>query len=210
MPFDFPSPAAAGDTFEPLPGLIYTFDGVGWDYSAAPAPLSITVLIPAFLVAGGNDRTVRVLGLGFTPASEVHLDGVATATVFASSEELQFEALASAETVARAMAVTVRNGTIESKELPLNFVAIPTLSLVTPDSISVSGPPLPVICTGTGFVDGSTVWVNYQEMPTTFISTTELEAVIEPTLGTPGDQLFIHVQTGRMIMSNQLLFGFTA
>jgi hypothetical protein len=212
--FDFPAAPVLNDIFEPNgPGSepSYTFDGVAWIFTpAAGAPLSLTALVPAFLVAGGNDRTVRILGFGFTPQSIIHVDGVAVATAFASSEELQFDALASAETAPRIAAITVRNGAIESNELPLNFVAVPVLTSVDPDSISVSGPPLPVTCIGTGFVDGSTVWVNYQEMPTTFVSTTELTATVEPTLGTPGDQLFIHVQTGRMIMSNQMLFGFTA
>jgi hypothetical protein len=214
--FDFPSPAALDDVFEPNgPGTApsYTFDGVGWAYTPpAGAALSITVLLPAYMLAGGPDRTLRVMGLGFVPTSAIHLDGAALPTIFASAEEVQCEILASTELAPRVAQVTVRNGATESNALPLNFALTPTLDAINPAEVSIAAGATPVQCTGTNFVDGSIVYVNYVETPTTFVSATELTASCDPGNfgGSPGDSLFIQVYTGRRIASNQLLLGIVA
>jgi hypothetical protein len=209
--FDFPTTPAVDDIYTPLPGISYQWDGVVWAYATTSTPIVIEQLIPGYLLAGGADRELRVTGIGFMQSSVIYLDGVATTnTVFVSTEEVRTLMAASAETLARPVAVTVRNGTVESNALVFNYVLTPTLVSMAPPSISVSGAPLDVTLTGTNFVSGSIGYLNYQALPTVYVSATQLTVTVSPNMGTPGDQLYMQVYTGQVITSNQLLFAFTA
>lgn len=208
MAFDFPANPVLDDVYTPIPGRNYIFNGVGWDYMSVNTALSITLLLPAFMEAGGTNIALRVMGLGFMPTSVVYMDGVAIPTTFASSEELQADVSADTQT-AKVVAITVRNGAIESNILPLNFVAIPTLTTIVPTSVAADTGLVDVVCTGTGYIPESLVYVNWREQVTTFTSATSLTVSVDTSIGGPGDSLYIHVQTGQRIMSNQLLLDFT-
>lgn len=209
--FIFPPAPVLDEVFTPLPGVSYQWDGIAWVYASTATAITIEQLVPQYLLAGGTNVSLRVTGLGFMPSSVVYLDGIATTnTIFVSTEEVRTEMLASAEVAARVVAVTVQNGTTVSNAKPFNYVMAPTLVTMTPPSISVSGAATDVLLTGTNFVDGSIGYLNYQALPTVFVSTTQLTVTVQPNMGTPGDQLYMHVQTGAAIMSNQLLFAFTA
>jgi IPT/TIG domain len=208
--FDFPDTPTIGDVYAPLPGVTYTFNGTGWSYVSGNATLSISVLIPAYFIVGGADLPMRVTGIGFVPSTIIFFDGVAVPTQYGDGTELRTLVRASAEAAPRVVQVTVRTGAVESNALPLNFIEDPTITTLAPDSISVSGAPVTVTVTGTGFIaDTIAVLNDVVELVTTFVSTTELTAVVEPTMGGAGDSLYFKVMTGT-VSSNTTFFDFTA
>lgn len=208
--FDFPSPATIGQVYAPLPGVTYTFNGTGWSYVSGAASLTISLLVPAYFIVGGADLPMRVTGIGFVPSTVIFFDGVAVPTQYGDGTELRTLVRASAETAPRVVQVTVRTGAVESNALPLNFIEDPTIATIVPDSISVSGAPVTVTVTGTGFIADTVAVINdVVELVTTFVSPTQLTAVVEPTMGGAGDSLFFKVQTG-VISSNTTFFDFTA
>jgi hypothetical protein len=105
--------------------------------------------------------------------------------------------------------VTVRNGPTVSNALPLNFVPLPTLTTVVPAECSVAGPDVVVTATGTGFMPDSVALVSNYELATTYVSPTQLTAVVQPSMGNAGQQVYFAVNTG-FLQSNFLFFNFIA
>jgi hypothetical protein len=87
----------------------------------------------------------------------------------------------------------------------------PTTSLdeLDPVSASLDAPDTLLTCTGTGFTEGSKIIFNGAEVPTAFVSNTELTTTIAPQ-GQAGPAVVpVFIQTGAEA-SNQQSFEFTA
>ncbi len=130
----------------------------------------ITALTPSTIhVSGGS---VVVTGAGFEPSSVLMLDGVVTPVTFVSSTQLSFVAPAHA---AGTVSVTVKNTIgFVSSPATLTYAAASIIS-VTPGS---AGPGAAVSVNGVGFFPGAQVRIGGVSVPSTYISSTQLNTVV--------------------------------
>lgn len=141
-------------------------------------------ITPISRPTGSPSTTVTAVGENFEPTSVVTFDGVNRPTTLVSDTELTFEL--SAEDLALGAVHEVKVVTpgpgVGSSE-PKTFTVInpqPVLNALNPASVNVQSPETTITVTGTGFVPNSVVWWNGENLVTTYISPTELSAVINP------------------------------
>lgn len=162
--------------------------GGGGASAPAPAPTptnpapAISSLAPDTAAAGGGQFLLTVHGSGFVPASVVNWGGSARTTTFVSSTQLQAAILAADIAVAASVPVTVTSpgpggGVSEPSSFTVTGQA-PSLGSVSPDSVAAGSSQLVLTVQGSHFVPTSTVLWNGAPRPTTFTSSTALQAVI--------------------------------
>ena len=180
--------AAVGDAsvtvFNPEPGGglsgALTFSVVN------PTP-AITGLSPASAIATGPGFTLTVTGAGFLGTSVVRWNGADRPTTFVSATELT-AAIPAGDIATQGMAaVTVvtpapGGGTSNAVSFTINPPnPAPTITSISPPTVTAGGPTFTLAVTGTNFVNGSVVRWNGANRPTTLISATQLAAEIPAT-----------------------------
>jgi hypothetical protein len=159
--------------------------GDGGNPSSHPAP-TLTSLSPTSATAGGATFTLTANGSGFISASAVYWNGESRSTTFVSSTQLT--AAISATDVANAgtAQVTVVNpapggGTSAAVAFTISSAAAPpALTGLDPATVEAGRPAFDLVVSGTGFVQGATVYWNGAARVTTFISATQVKAAIFP------------------------------
>jgi hypothetical protein len=164
------TPTPGGGTSGPL---IFTVDN--------PVPTAVS-LNPSAAFAGGSGFTLTVTGTNFVSSSTVQWNGSARTTTFVSSTSLQAAITApDIATVGTAM-VTVSTpapGGGASSALTFTIkVPPPTITLLNPSSAIAGGAGFTLTITGTNFVSTSAVQWDGSTRPTSFVSSTELQAAI--------------------------------
>ena len=174
--------------------------------SEVPAP-QITSLSPDQAVAGGAGFTLTVNGNGFidgtgSDRSVVHWNGSPRATTFVSSTQLTATIPASDIATAGTANVTVVNPgnlTSNTATFTINNPA-PTISSISPATAVAGSGGFTLTITGTNFVNSAKVRWNGSDRPTTFVSSTRLEAAIPAsdvaTAGTANVTVFIPAPGG--------------
>jgi hypothetical protein len=156
-----------------------------------PQPPMITGLSQTTVTSGTPELTLTITGTGFTPSSIVQLNDADRPTTFVSSTQLRVT-LGAPDLVATGDLATdsirvVNPGTGASAAVPLTIIAPPTPGqLVTITQLSTAdvtsgSPGFTLTITGTGFVPGAVVQWDGEDRPTTFISSTQLQAQIPPS-----------------------------
>lgn len=146
-----------------------------------PSP-SLISLSPSSIIAGGDAFTLTVFGADFVPGSVVRVNGENRTTTYANSTQLDAAILSEDRDSAATVVVTVSNpspGGGISNELTLT-VNNPTPSVTTlaPSSVIAGGDQFTLTVNGTYFVAGSVVRLNGSDRATTFINSTQLEALV--------------------------------
>ncbi|MBZ5576002.1 MAG: hypothetical protein LAP40_05525 [Acidobacteriia bacterium] len=177
-------------------------------FTVAPPLPTLTGTVPSWVTAGGPAFPLTVNGTGFTVASVVHWDGAPLPTTFVSATQLAAAVPASLIAIAGvANTITVINGTgpgaTSSNDWGLDIrVPAAQISGLAPDQITAGGRPFTLAVRGSGFVatsawytGGSKIYWNHAVMPTSFISTTELDTLVPASLiATPGTATVAVVQ----------------
>jgi uncharacterized protein (TIGR03437 family) len=148
---------------------------------SSPVP-SLTSLSPSTTSVGGPAFTLTVEGLNFFTNAVLRWKGEDRPTTVVSPTRLTAQIPAADIATAASVNVTVFNpppgGGLST---PLVFSVnnpVPTLTEVSPSMISASGPPFTLTVKGTNFVNNSTIRWNNLNRTTTFVSATELRALI--------------------------------
>jgi uncharacterized repeat protein (TIGR01451 family) len=130
-----------------------------------PAP-QISGISPGAVAAGGPQFTLTVHGSGFSPTSVVQFNGVPRTTTYVNSSTLT-SVVSSTDIATPAMVqVTVFTGqpgggtSAPPATLTISTFPVPTITSVSPNSISVNSPDTLVSIFGSGFTYFSTVQVN--------------------------------------------------
>jgi len=167
-----------------------TSNSVNFTVVSGPA---ITSLSPNSTTVGGPAFTLTVNGTGFASGATVEWNTTALTTTFKSATQLTASVPANLITSAGTVSISVKSGGVTSNTLSFTVVAGPTITSISPSSITGGigaglGPatncPANVEASGTltvngsGFVSGSTVEWNKQTIYTTFVSATQLTACI--------------------------------
>jgi len=168
----------------------------------APAAPMLVTLTPASVVEN-VPTTVTVDGMGFTPTTTIHVDGVSYPTAaYVSATQMTFEALAQS---AGSQDITARNGTLESNALPLTVTVPPppTISSLNPATHSLAAPVLTQV-NGTGFDATSTVEVDSVVEPSGAL-VSAFEMSFTPSLPTVVGTVQVTVTTGGVTSNQQPL-----
>jgi hypothetical protein len=137
---------------------------------------------PNSITEGSSATTITVTGTGFVNTSTVDFDGTPLATTFVDPTKLTAVIPAADLSTAGTGRITVVSptpggGTSTALTFTINNPA-PTLGGSGQTSATAGSPATTITVTGTGFVSTSTVDFNGTPLATTFVSPTELTAVI--------------------------------
>ncbi len=164
-----------------------------------PAPI-LTTISPTSATAGDNYTTITLVGSGFVSDSTADFNGAPLATTFVSATELTAVIPTADLTTAGMDSITVVNagpggGTSLGQTFTIN--PAPTLTSINPTSATAGDNDTTITLTGTDFANGFTADFNGVALATTFVSATELTAVI-PTadLTTAGPDAITVVNPG--------------
>jgi len=146
-----------------------------------PVP-SLTSLSPATVVVGSGTFTLTVNGSNFVNGSLVQVNGSNRSTTFVSSTQLTAAIPASDVASSGTVSITAANpapggGASTAFTLTINNPS-PSLSTISPVSVSAGSAAFTLTLTGSGFIPGSVVRANGANRTTTFVSSTQLTAAI--------------------------------
>src|SRR5262249_46220960 len=142
-----------------------------------------------------NSFNVTVNGAGFTPATRVRVNFVDRPTTYVNQNQVIGTVLPGDLTIPGFVPITVQNpNTVDSTafQLPVLY-PIPVVTQISPNSITaqvaLNAQPLAVTITGSNFsqsptdlLDTAIVQVNGATIPTQYVSTTQLAALIPANL----------------------------
>ena len=168
----------------------------------APPQLTSVTGVPNPLIAGhvSSAFTVTVNGSGFTPATRVRVNFLDRPTTYVNQNQVMGTILPGDLTLPGFVPITVQNpNTVDSVPFQLAVLyPIPVISQMSPSSltaqVALTAQPVPVMITGVDFsqsptnpLDTAVVQVNGTPVPTQYISTTQLTALIPPNfVAVPG------------------------
>ena len=175
-------------------GIVYVFNplpGGGASTSIEftvfnPFP-TISSINPTSVVVAATAFTLSLNGSNFVTSSIVNLNGSARSTTYVSPTELTAAILATDVTSPGAAAIAVTNppngvaGGGTSAPVTLTILpnsTLPTVGSLSPASATAGGPAFSLTLTGTGFVPSSQVSFNLNNVATTYVSSTNLQAAI--------------------------------
>jgi outer membrane protein assembly factor BamB len=173
-----------------FPFQIQVVDGKGHlsnqlsgSFRVDPIPkVGLTSLVPASTHAGGSGFTLTVNGSLFTLGNTVYWNGTSLPTNFVSSTQLTATVSADAILAVGTAAITVVDPLgSEATSDPLTFTILPAefgVNRISPNSVNVGGKDFLMSVNGSQFAPTATVCWNGVPRPTTFVSSTNLTALI--------------------------------
>ncbi|MGE0882993.1 MAG: pre-peptidase C-terminal domain-containing protein [Blastocatellales bacterium] len=149
--------------------------------SRNPLP-RLTAINPATVLAGGPGFTLVVNGTSFVQGSVVRVNGEDRQTDFVSDTTLAVQITAADVAIASALTINVFNplpGGGMSNPLTLNITnPSPRITSINPDSVAAGSSSFTMIVNGVNFVTTSVVRLDGQNVPTTFVTGSQLTAQV--------------------------------
>jgi uncharacterized protein (TIGR03437 family) len=154
--------------------------------AAIPA---VTGLMPASATAGAQQSTIYVLGSGFLPASTVRWNSSPLATTYLSDSQLTAVVPASLVANTGTASVTVVNpgGAASGASAFTINPAAPAITGLSPKSTAAGGSAFTLVVYGTGYLSGAVVNWRGTVLATTYVSGSQLTAVVPANLITSPD-----------------------
>jgi len=155
---------------------------------ANPAP-TLSSITPSSVEAEGADFLMTVNGSGFVPSSAVQIDGVNRTTSFISNTQIQATITAADIATDGTAAITIYTpapggGTSVAQTLtitPAGVSPVPVVSSLSPDTAIAGNGGITINVNGSAYTNTSVVRWNGADRVTTFISATQLQAIITLT-----------------------------
>jgi hypothetical protein len=145
-----------------------------------PLP-TLSSLSPDSVIAGSGAFTLTLNGTNFIPQSVVQVNNSNRTTTFVSSTQLTAAIPASDVATPSFPSISVANPGPGGGVWSLTFAVnnpLPTISSLSPDSVSAGRSAFTLIVNGTNFIPQSVIQVNGSNRTTTFVSATQLTAAI--------------------------------
>jgi hypothetical protein len=157
-----------------------------------PVP-QITGVVPSSVVAGGPDLALEIDGINLSNEMNVYWDAPpATPPGTPPSVHLSagfynptlIKATVPASLIANAGSISIAgwDGFHYSNAVPFTVLPPAVITGISPNSASTCDPDTQVTVTGTGFTAGISVTWNGTNLPTTFVSATQLTATVAASL----------------------------
>lgn len=170
--------------FNPLPG---GGASTSVEFSLSALTPIISSINPSSVLADGGDFSLFVIGSNFVTSSVVNFNGAALVTGYSSPTVLsatipaadiatQGTASISVTTPSNGVPGGGTSGSVALTILPPETQ--PVVSSISPASATGGGPAFTLTVNGSGFVQGSQVSFNSNNVVTTFVSSTQLTAAI--------------------------------
>ena len=154
---------------------------------------TLTGVSPASAPAGSGATTITLTGTNFTAASTATANGAALATTLLSSTTLTAVIPAATLATAGTLQVAVATPNLGATTAAFTFTvtpvatAAPTLTGLSPSTVVAGAGATAVTLTGTNFLPTSVATVNGTTVATTYVSPTQVTAVVPATaLAVPG------------------------
>jgi IPT/TIG domain-containing protein len=150
-------------------------------FNVLPNNPQIDTLDPPSVPVGSQPVTVRVNGSNFGSTANVRVNGIAHGTTFVSDSELTFVLAASDVSKTGNLSIVVANPNSRlsnSVTLPVTTGATPTITLISPSSVSAGGGAFSLKVVGAGFASGALVKVNGASRATAIVDAAHLIATI--------------------------------
>jgi hypothetical protein len=161
-----------------------TSNALNFTINAANPTPSISLLAPVAVTAGASAFTLTVSGSNFISSSVVDWNGTALPTTFVSVTELTAQVPATDDAASGTASVTVTNPTPgggTSSALPFTIDAAnpaPIISSISPSSAQEGSSAFALTVAGSSFISSSIVTWNGANLPTTYLSATQLTAQV--------------------------------
>ncbi|MFN0086161.1 MAG: IPT/TIG domain-containing protein [Blastocatellia bacterium] len=159
----------------------------------------ITSINPNIVAEGSAAFTLTVTGTGFVPGAQIVINNGPRITTFLNGMTLTTEIPVSDTVTAATLSVQVVNpppggGLSNIAQLEVRRRnPLPRLTSISPDTVNAGGNGFTLVVNGTGFVRGSVVRANGQELATDFVSETALAAQVTAADIASGGVLLISV-----------------
>jgi hypothetical protein len=157
----------------------------------------LTSISPTSVPAAGPGFVLIVTGSSFVQSSVVRVNGEDRQTDFVSESSLAAQIPASDIATGGVLAITVFNpapGGGMSNAINLNITnPVPRITSISPEAAAAGSPAITMIVNGFGFVSGSIVRFAGVDIPTTFITGSQLSSVIPASLLTGGASVSVTV-----------------
>lgn len=147
-------------------------------YNSPPSASSIS---PSSAVLNSSGFTMDIYGTGFISGSTVYFNGSSRATTYVNSTHVQASILSTDLTITGTYTITVLNASGGTASNAIIFMVNNPVAIITafsPPSSSIYALGFTLTINGTGFVPGSVAYFNGYSLPTTYISWTQITAVI--------------------------------
>lgn len=174
----------AGGTF----ALVVTnADGgtVSFNYPVINPPPVLTSLSPASVTAGALPMTLTLTGTGFNPSTTATFNGSNALVTYVSATQISFELTQGELATAGTDPVIVTNpGPGGGASAAVNFTVSPivnpppTLTAISPASLTAGAAPTTLTLTGTGFNGATVASFNGNAQTTTLISSTQVSILL--------------------------------
>ncbi|MDP3261205.1 MAG: RHS repeat-associated core domain-containing protein [Thermodesulfovibrionales bacterium] len=146
-----------------------------------PVP-SISMIDPQETMAGTLGLTLTIYGSGFFNDTTFYINGIQRPFTLVSQTKIQTELTAGELERGAYLEVTASNpppgGGLSNKATFTVLNPVPSLSSINPTSVTAESPDFKLTLTGSNFVKTSIVSFNNQQFPSTYISSTQIEAEI--------------------------------
>lgn len=158
-------------------GCVLALAGCG-SGSSAPTGPSLASVSPGYAAQGSADLEVEAIGSGFTQATTLDWNGTVLVTSYLSATELKATVPSADLAKAGQYPVTAVDSGVSSKAVEFRVDGPLSMTALSPDTASVGSGKTTLTVTGTGFVPDSVVYWTGTALATTFVSVTELQAII--------------------------------
>ena len=142
---------------------------------------TLTGLSQSTVAAGSSSVALTVTGTGFSPGSQILVGSTALPTAVVSSVQANATVPANLLTTVGPVNVTVQNAAGTSGPLTLTILG-PSVILLNPSSAFRGAPGFTLTVGGANFVQGSAAQWGTTPLTTTFVSSTQLTAVVPANL----------------------------
>ncbi|MGH9769945.1 MAG: IPT/TIG domain-containing protein [Blastocatellia bacterium] len=158
-----------------------------------PVP-TLTSISPNSATVGGQGFTLQVTGTNFVPGAAVQWNGANRITTFVSGTQLTAQIPnTDIQTAGTATVRVVNPSPGGGPSNTVNFTIatpnpLPRITTISPATVQAGGQDFTLTVNGTGFVNSSIVRINGNNLPTTFVSATQLTAqVTSADIPNPGN-----------------------
>uniref|UniRef100_Q01Z88 Cell surface receptor IPT/TIG domain protein n=1 Tax=Solibacter usitatus (strain Ellin6076) TaxID=234267 RepID=Q01Z88_SOLUE len=171
---------------------------------------TVTSISPASVAMGSAAVTITVTGSGFIPASQVvSLPNLTMTTTYVSFTQLTASVPASSLTAAGSYAIRVNSPGGFFSPIPATFTVqapTPAISKLAPASAAAGGDNFTLTVTGSSFTANAVVNFNNTPLTTTFVSATQLTAVVPASAIATAGAASVTVTNEGQTVSNALSF----
>jgi polyisoprenoid-binding protein YceI len=175
----------------------------------APGP-QITSLTPPGVQSGSSAFVLTVNGAGFQTGSTVLWGTAALPTTFGSATQLTAQVTADRVAAPGSVAVTVRNPDGRASAavaFVISTLPAPVLSSLSPTNAAAGGAAFVLILNGSGFQPGALARWQGQDLPTSFVSATQVNATIAAQRIASAGQFEVTLRNPDGLVSNPLTFA---